>query len=519
MDDVIVRNPRTGASLYSLREYTDAEVAQVYDNARKAFETLRRMSVRERLNEALKLKRYMLQNREAIIDRICEETGKSRTDALMCEIFPSLDLVDYYDKTAEKALADKKIKTPIVLFPKKSRVYYEPLGPVLVISPWNYPLVLSFQPVLCALIAGNAVILKPSRYTPLKGVYEDMMEKSGFMKHAIQVVYGSRVTGTKLIDAKPKKICFTGSVDAGRKIMAQAANHLIPVELELGGKDPMIVFDDVNVERTVNGALWGGLVNCGQTCTSVQRIYVQEGIYDKFVSTLKEKTERLATLAGDGAPPDEVSLDVGSMTTDFQVKIVEDQVADARQKGAQILTGGCRKKDSRIFPPTIVANVDESMKIQTVETFGPVMTVTKFKTEADSIALANNSPYGLSASVWSADLARADRVARALETGNVSINNVLATQANSALPFGGAKDSGFGRYKGALGLYAFCNVKSILVDAQSSKVELNWYPYGKEKYALFSKLLDAMFSGGPLSLLKCMMVGMKLESLCKKRRL
>lgn len=519
MDEVSVRNPRSGAVFYSLHEYSHAEVASIYDTAWKAFQRIRRMTVRERLNETLKLKRYLLENKEPVIDRICAETGKSRSDALITEIFASLDIIEYYDKTAEKTLADRKAPTPMVLFPKKSRIYFEPLGPVLIISPWNYPFVLGFQPLICAFVAGNSVILKPSSYTPLKGLYEDMIEKSGFMEGAIQVVYGSRATGHKLIEAKPRKICFTGSVGAGKKIMAQAAEHLIPVELELGGKDPMIVFADVNIERTVNGAIWGGMVNSGQTCTSVERLYIQEGIYDKFMSTLKEKVERLRTLSNGKAPDSELELDMGCMTTDFQIETVERQVAEAHKKGAQIVTGGRRTAGTLSFAPTIIANVDHKMSVASEETFGPVIAVAKFKTEEEAIALANDSPYGLSASVWSADLERADRVTRAIETGNVSINNVLATQGNSALPFGGIKDSGFGRYKGPFGLYSFCNIKSVMVDKQSSKVELNWYPYSKQKYELFSRLVDAMGEGGLLGLLKCAWIGLRLELLCRRRRL
>ena len=518
MQEVAVRNPLTGHQLYVLNEYTDAEVADIYGRARNAFDRLRAMSVRQRLDEALKLKDAILKNREKIIDRVCEETGKSRMDALVTEIFPALDIIDYYNKTAERFLGDQKVKTPIALFPKKSRIYYEPLGLVLIISPWNYPFNLSFLPAMCAFIAGNAVIIKPSSYTPLRGVYEDIIEKAGFMKDAIQIVYGSRITGNKLIEAKPKKIFFTGSVGAGKKVMAQAAEHLIPVELELGGKDPMIVFDDVNIERTVNGALWGGFVNSGQTCTSVERLYVQEGIYTQFVAVMKEKLAKISTPATCGQR-DEGDLDMGCMTAEFQVKTVEDQIAEARMRGANIIAGGARKENTHMFAPTLIENVDASMKVQHDETFGPVITITKFKTEQDAIRLGNDSPYGLSASVWSADLDRADRVARALETGNVSINNVLATQGNSGLPFGGVKNSGFGRYKGPFGLHSFCNIKSILVDKQSNKIELNWYPYSKEKYRLFSQLLDAMFGGGPLGLLKTIVVAAKLESLCKKRRL
>lgn len=516
---ITVNNPRTGALLYSVAEPDKEEVDAVYARAQGAFEALRRMPVRERLRELDKLKRYLLEHRDQIADRIVKETGKCRTDAMIMEIFPALDIIDFYQKHAVKMLADQRVKTPIMLMGKKSRVYYEPMGIVLIISPWNYPFHLSFVPAICALAAGNAVILKPSKYTPLKGVIEEMVEQSGFLDGAFQVVYASRRTASYLIDKHPAKIHFTGSVEVGRKIMELAAQLLIPVELELGGKDPCIVFEDVNLERTVTGVLWGAMANCGQTCTSVERVYVHERVYEQFVRMLKEKAERLRMLETTEGQVDELELGVGCMTTEFQIEEIEAQLEEAKKRGATILTGGARKKPSHVFPPTIVTNVNNSMRVQYHESFGPVVTVTKFATEAEAIALANDSPYGLSASVWSADLIRADRVARQLVTGNVSINNVCATQANSGLPFGGIRDSGFGRYRGEWGLHAFSNIKSVLIDRQSSRLESYWYPYSREKYALFKRIIDAVFRGGPLGLLKTAWLGLRLELFTRKHRL
>ena len=518
VSEIPVNDPRTGALLYTVQEPSDAEIKATFDRARTAYEVIRRMTVRERVAEMLKLKRYILKNRERIIDRVVSENGKSRTDALLTEIFSTLDTMDYYAKHAEKILADAKVPTPLILFPKKSKIIYEPIGPVLIISPWNYPFNLAFTPFICAFLAGNSVIYKPSEWTPLKGLVEEIVEGSGFMKDALQAIYGGKQTGARCIDERPAKICFTGSCRGGRQVMAHAAQYLIPVELELGGKDPMIVFDDVDIERTVNGAIWGGFVNSGQTCTAVERVFVHEKIYDEFVADLRKRIANIRTCAN--AIADDREHEMGCMTAKFQVNIVADQVADALGKGAQLIVGKEVVSGSHVIEPTVLGNVTSDMKIYSEETFGPVITLHKFSDEDAVIEEANNTVYGLSASVWSRDLTRAERVARRLVTGNVSINNVMATQGNSALPFGGTKDSGFGRYKGAMGLHSFSNPKSILIDKQANHLEVNWYPYSKEKYELVSKLLDAVYGlGGIAGLIKMAPLGMKLDKLIKKHRL
>jgi len=518
---ITVRNPRTGDILYSLDEPDAAQLEAVQHRALEAFPKIAAMSVRERLNAMDAVKRYILAHKEDIVQQIVDETGKSRGEAMLTEIFPVLDLIQYYEKTAERTLRDEKQPTPLVLFGKKSRIFYEPLGVVLIISPWNYPFNLSLCPIVTALIAGNAVIFKPSEHTPLRGLVERIFAETPFPKDVVQVVYGGKDTGSRLIDLRPAKIFFTGSERAGKQIMAQAAQYLIPVELELGGKDPMIVFEDVNINRAVNGAIWGAMTNAGQTCTSVERILVHESIYDKFVQELLEGLKHLRTPAAvPSSEFDDRNLDMGFMTPDFQIEKVEHQLADAQRKGATILCGGQRAdRTSHYFPPTVVTNVTRDMAIYYDESFGPVVTVIPFKTEEEAIALANDSPYGLSASIWSHDLERAVRVARRIVTGNVSINNVLATQGNSALPFGGIKSSGMGRYKGAHGLYAFSNIKSVMIDRDSGRYEPIWYPYTRKKYEIFSRLVDAVFSGGILNFLKTLWLGVELERMEKRRHL
>lgn len=519
--EIRVHNPRTGAYLYSIHEASAADVADVYDRARKAHEVISAMSVAQRVAESRKLKQYIVEHREEIVARICEETGKPRQEAMLTEIFPTLDLLDYYGKHAEKILRDEAVPTPVLLKGKKSVIYYEPMGPVLIISPWNYPFNLSMTPIITALIAGNAVVFKPSEYTPLRGLLEGIIEGSGFMKGTpvLHVVYGARETGGLLNNGQPAKIFFTGSERAGKAIMAQAAQYLTPVELELGGKDPMIVFDDVDLDRTVNGALWGSMTNSGQTCTSVERIYVHEKIYPQFVERMKKGIANIENPLTQRENHDEASLEMGCMTTDFQVQKVEEQIQDAVLKGATLEAGGKRLDNSHVFPPTLVSHVSKDMHIYYDESFGPVTTIGSFKTEQEAIELANDSPYGLSASVWTSDLTRAQRVARAIHTGNVSINNVLATQGNAGLPFGGIKNSGFGRYKGTHGLHSFSHVKSIMIDKQSNKQEVTWYPYSAEKYTLLSQMISEIYGGGLLSYVKGIMTALKFEKLCQRDRL
>jgi aldehyde dehydrogenase (NAD+) len=274
----------------------------------------------------------------------------------------------------------------------------------------------------------------------------------------------------------------------------------------------MIVFDDVTVARAAAGAAWGALTTTGQSCTSVERCYVQRSIYEPFKQELVRQVRQLVQRTDrDG------DADLGAMTTDFQVRIVAQQVAQAKAEGAEFLTGAGWDGESRMIPPMVVDKVRDDMGLAREETFGPLIPLIPFDTEEEVIRRANDSEYGLTASVWTKDLERAKRVSRALAVGGVSINNVMATEANPALPFGGVKHSGFGRYKGEHGLHAFCNVKSVLVDKDSAKIEANWYPYTKEKYRLFTDLTVNLFGErGVKRLVKFALAGLKLESYSKR---
>jgi acyl-CoA reductase-like NAD-dependent aldehyde dehydrogenase len=514
--DVI--NPITNEKLYEIAEQSDAAIDLVYQNARAAEITIQALSIDERIEKVVQLSEWILDNSDYILDKLIEETGKSRFDAYTSEIFSVCDVISYYKGHSKKILKEVKAHTPLLMLGKKSRIVYEPLGTILVITPWNYPFVQGFVPSILAFIAGNATIVKPSELTPLKGLWEKMLSDTNFPKDAIQYVYGGRITGSKLIDKRPDKIHFTGSVRAGKAIMAQAASQLIPLDLELGGKDPAIVFDDVNISRTVNGIMWGAFTTAGQSCTSIERLYVQDTIYDKFVSELVDKTKKLRTSNENRDTKQPEECDIGCITSPAQVKIIEEQIEEALEKGAKLLCGGIQSKGSMHMVPTILADVTHEMLVGYEETFGPVLAVMKFKTEAEAIALANDSKYGLSASVWSKDMKRAERVAKAIKTGNVSVNNHMLTEANAALPFGGIKDSGFGRYKGDHGLHTFSNSKSILYDAQSAIIDPHWYPFTKTKFDMLSGITQGFFRKSR-NWIKFAANGLKADSIGKKEQI
>ncbi len=480
--------------------------------ARAAADALRGAPLQERLNELHVLMNRIRDRQEDIVTRIMADTGKSRTDALVSEIMGVLDYLHWLVKAAPGALGEEKAATPLALMGKKSRIWYEPLGVVLVITPWNYPFHIAMTAIAPAFAAGNAVILKPSEHTPLTGLFEELVDGLPWLSRALLVEQGDGARAESLIAARPDKICFTGSTRTGQRILAQAAPLLVPVELELGGKDAMLVFDDVNLARTCAGALWGAFTNAGQSCTAVERLYVQDSIYDEVVARLRAGIDALVVNDGDDG-----DADLGAMTTDFQCDIVERQLADARAKGA-IVHGGGRVAGTRLLRPALVTGVTADMLLMQEETFGPVLPVLPFRDEQDAIAQANDSVFGLSASVWSKDIERARRVAAALRVGAVSINNVMLTEGNPALPFGGTGQSGYGRVKGIEGLRAMTRSKAVLIDSQSKKIEANWYPYTRAKYRLFGELIGGLFGRGLGALLRFARAGLKLENLAQKPR-
>ena len=479
-------DPRTGALLAVVPDQTATEVRAAVARARTAAGPWSALTYKERARHLLAVRDRLLDRAEELVEIICAETGKQRAEAVTTELMAVCETMDWYAKHGAHALRPQQV-APGTMAHKKAWKRYEPMGVIGVISPWNYPFTLSMTPLVTALFAGNAAVMKPSEVTPTVGLAIGELFEDDTWGDLVQVVTGGGATGEALVRSGVDKVVFTGSVRTGKRVMAAAADTLTPVLLELGGKDPMIVCEDADVARAARGAVWGSMQNAGQTCMSVERVYVAEAVYDEFVDRVVTEA---AAIRQDGSGVG----DIGSMTFEPQVGIVERHVADAREKGATVLLGGERSDLPGLwYPPTVLVDVDHSMEIMTEETFGPVLPIMKVRDGEEGLRLANDSPYGLNSSVWTEDGDRGVSIANRLESGNVCINDCIVSYAVTGLPFGGVKESGIGRVHGPEGLREFCNVKSILGQKVRTPRELWWFPIPKGMDALGIRTLRLRF--------------------------
>ena len=440
------------------------------------------------------LRDWILDNQDRLDDLMQQETGKVRADAAL-EAFYCLEAINFWVDQGPKFLADEIVSphNPL-LKSKRAKIVYRPFGVVGFISPWNFPVILSLGDALPALMAGNAALIKPSELTPLtlmeivRGWREDVGAPD-----VLAVVNGMGETGGALVD-ESDYVQFTGSERTGRIVMKRAADTLTPVSLELGGKDPLIVTRDADIDRAVNATAWGGLLNTGQICISIERVYVEEPIYDEFVDKLRAQVETLRQ----GADGDTYSAEVGAMTSPAQIDIVSDQVEDARAAGARILTGGKRKDGpGDWYEPTVIADVDHSMKVMREETFGPVIPVMKVRDVDQAIELANDTTYGLGSSVFAGDPAEGERIARRVEAGSCNVNDVLVNYNVLGLPMGGWKNSGIGVRHGAQGIRRFCHTEALTIPRlPTAKSEPVWFPYSARKRGVVRRLYTLLNARG-----------------------
>jgi acyl-CoA reductase-like NAD-dependent aldehyde dehydrogenase len=424
----------------------------------------------------------VLKRADEIADVVVSETGKPRTEAFTTELFPSLDAIVWLAKHAPKLLAPEKVRYPQVhLLHKRASLRYEPIGVVAVIAPWNFPFAIPFTQVAYALAAGNAAVLKPSELTPLSGaLVAEIFAAAGA---PVFVAQGDGAVGKALVEARGVgKVLFTGSAEVGRLVASAAGERLVQVTLELGGKDAMVVLADADLERAVGGALWGAFANCGQTCTSVERIYVERPLHDRFVERLAERARALRI-------PDEL----GPLVSERQRERVEELVESARDG---LVTGGRRPGIALpgwFYEPTVIAGTSERLAGE--EIFGPVVTVESFDSDEQALALANGSRFGLGASVWSRDVRRARRIASRIEAGMVWLNDVSYSYAAGQTPWGGVKDSGFGRTHSRHGLYECVRIKYADSDAGRLRVPW-WFPYDERTAEGFQGFLDVFYGDG-----------------------
>jgi acyl-CoA reductase-like NAD-dependent aldehyde dehydrogenase len=487
-ETIDVLNPATGALIDSIATDAPESIAATVARVRANQAEWEAIGIEGRYHWLGKLRDWILDNTERISDTMQAETGKVRADVSL-DLGYVADLINFYGSKAAGYIGDETVRpnSPL-LAAKKLTIQYRPFPVVGVISPWNFPLAMALGDSIPALQAGAAVVVKPSEFTPLS-----LREVIDAWKHEIgapdvfDCVHGTGEAGGALID-NVDYIQFTGSDRTGRKVMARAAETLTPVSLELGGKDPMIVLADADVDRAANAAAWGGMVNSGQLCISVERIYVEEPVYDEFVAKLTEQVRGLRQGA-DGRKPEK---DVGAMTSPNQTAVVADQVDDALANGARALTGG-KKVDGPgdYYEPTVLVDVDHSMKVMRDETFGPVVGVMKVRDSEEALRLANDTRYGLAASVFG-EKERAERIARRVEAGSVNVNDVITNMAAMGVPMGGWKQSGIGFRHGEYGIKKYCRAESIVVTRFGGKREPNWYPYTRGRRGLVDRISRAV---------------------------
>jgi acyl-CoA reductase-like NAD-dependent aldehyde dehydrogenase len=479
-----VRNPATGEVIREVAVDSPERVREIVARVRANQAEWEALGNKGRHRWLARLRDWMIDNHDRITGTMQAETGKVRADAGAESVY-LCDLINYYGAKAEKMIGDEKARPHSLLMrSKKLVVQYRPFPVVGIISPWNFPLILSLGDAIPALQAGAAVVIKPSEFTPL-GLIEiaDAWKSEIGGPDVFDVVNGVAECGGALVD-ESDFVQFTGSDRTGKKVMARAADTLTPVSLELGGNDPLVVLRDANVERAANAAAWGSMANSGQICISAERVYVEEPVYDEFVSRLTEEVKGLRQ----GVDGDGYGKEVGAMTSPQQTAIVEEHVSDAIASGARALTGG-RRGDGPgdYYEPTVLVDVDHSMTVMREETFGPVLGVMKVRDEEEAIRLANDSRHGLSGSVFGAKR-HAEQVARRIECGSCNVNDVLTGFLASDVPFGGWKDSGVGYRHGEIGIKKFCRAESIIVTRFGGKREALWFPYTEKRRALLNRL-------------------------------
>ena len=492
-ETITVRNPATDEAIGEIPCLSAQEIEAMVMRARTAQSRWAGSPISTRLQLLKNFQRLLCEQKEAVTAIITLESGKPKAEAQATEILVVLDAVNFLLANVPAFLRPEEVphSNPVMKL-KRGLLLREPYGVIGIISPWNYPFSIPSVQTLTALVTGNAVVLKPSEFTPFSSLeLQKLLYAAGLDKDLFQVITGDGAAGAALLNADIQKVVFTGSVATGQRVAQAAAARLLPVVLELGGKDPMVVLDDANIEVVSSAAVWGAFMNAGQTCLSVERCYVHESIYEAFLKACVEKTNQLHL--GNGADEDS---DVGPMIHQRQLKIVQSHVEDAVARGGRLLQGGqpLPHLGPNFYAPTILADVDHSMRIMREETFGPVLPVRSFKTEGEAVELANDSQFGLAASVWTRDRKRGEALARRIDAGTVMVNDMISCFGISEAPHGGVKMSGIGRTHGRFGLEEMVWPKYLDSDRMPNMKKLWWYGYGPMFRDQMSGFIELLFS-------------------------
>ncbi|HMM80377.1 MAG TPA: aldehyde dehydrogenase family protein [Pyrinomonadaceae bacterium] len=499
--EIDVFDPATGELVGRVPVFDESKVKAAVNSAREAASLWSKTSFAERRRLVEKVCGIVTDEMDEIARLISKETGKPVGEAISMEIAPVIDLMNHFARNAARSLRPRRIPIGLyTLLGRRSMIIYKPWGVVGIIPAWNYPFSIPLGEAAMALMAGNTVVIKPAESTSLTGVkIGEIFAKAGFPKHAVQIVTGAGETGAALVAAPPDKIMFTGSVATGKRIAATAATNLTSTVLELGGKDPMVVFADANLALAAKAAVWGAFCNAGQSCSSVERLYVESSVAEKLTRLIVEETKKLKLGVG---TDDDVS--VGAMSSERQIQVVEDHVEDFRRSGAKIEIGGTRKPPEGGIPnltpnlfyePTVISGATNEMLGMREETFGPTLPIATFATEDQAIALANDSEFGLTASVWSRDKQKARRVAAKIDAGTVTINEVLYTHGIGQTPWGGFKNSGRGRTHGVEGLMELVQMQHIHENLLPILPDAWWMPYSANAVKTFRGFATKFASG------------------------